>query len=114
MSYPLSAGSCRLSRSIILRGLGLSLIGMLSGCIQSQARPCHNADCLYSVAEYAVNKAVAEEVYSPEINKAIYGPKAPTTSALPDGCASLSSEKKQQECFKQAKELAEAMQPKKQ
>ena len=110
MSYSLSSGN----RRVILLGLGLSLVGMLSGCVQSQARPCHNADCLYSVAEYAVNKAVAEEVYNPEVNKAIYGPKEATTGARPDGCASLKSEKKQQECYKQAKELAEAMKPKKQ
>lgn len=110
MSYPLSSGS----RSVILLGLGLSLIGMLSGCVQSQARPCHNADCLYSVADYVLDKAVAAEVYSPEVNKAIYGPKDATTGARPDGCASLKSEKKQQECFKQAKALADSMAQRKQ
>ncbi|MCH1921354.1 hypothetical protein L9G15_18180 [Shewanella sp. A3A] len=55
-----------------------------------------------------MNKAVAEEVYSPEINKAIYGPKAATTGALPDGCAKLSGTK-QQECMTQAKALSESI-----
>ncbi|WP_417763865.1 hypothetical protein [Shewanella sp.] len=113
MSYPLPSGGRPLSSRILLLGLGLTLIGTLSGCVQSQAQPCHNADCLYSVAEYAINKAVAEEVYSPEINKAIYGPKAPTTAALPDGCAKLKSTK-QQDCLKQAQALADAIKQRKQ